>query len=169
MMSFFSRAKNTFLVGSGMPLALKVGILTFSAGAFISWTVNGWRLGETIAKMERDQETALQVATTKALEETERMQNVLNAELQKARDQATKNAAVATRLRVESNGLRDKIARGSTITDSARPALDAYAETLGNVFSECVREYSEVAGKADSHALDASTLYNAWRGLKDGR
>jgi len=169
MMSFFSRAKDAFLVGSGMPLALKVGILTFSAGAFISWTVNGWRLGETIAKMERDQETALQVATTKALEETERMQNVLNAELQKARDQAAKNAAVATRLRAESNGLRDKIARGSTITDSSRPALDAYAETLGVVFSECVREYTEVAGKADSHALDASTLYNAWRGLKDGR
>jgi hypothetical protein len=169
MMSFFSRAKNTFLVGSGMPLALKVGILTFSAGAFISWTVNGWRLGETIAKMERDQETALQVATTKALEETERMQNVLNAELQKARDQATKNAAVATRLRVESNGLRDQIARGSTITDSSRPALDAYAETLGNVFSECVREYSEVAGKADAHALDADTLYNTWRAIKDGR
>jgi hypothetical protein len=165
----FSRAKDTFLVGSGMPLALKVGILTFSAGAFISWTVNGWRLGETIAKMERDQETALQVATTKALEETERMQNVLNAELQKARDQAVKNAAVADRLRAESNGLRDKIARGSAITDSARPALDAYTETLGNVFSECVREYTEVAGKADAHALDASTLYNAWRGLKDGR
>jgi hypothetical protein len=80
-----------------------------------------------------------------------------------------KNAAVADRLRTESNGLRDQIARGSTITDSSRPALDAYAETLGNVFSECVREYTEVAGKADAHALDASALYNAWKAIKNER
>jgi hypothetical protein len=160
MMSFFS-------LGKTLTPYIYIGLIV--GGVLSGWFVNGWRLGETIAKMERDQETALQVATTKALEETERMQNVLNAELQKARDQATKNAAVADRLRAESNGLRDQIARGSTITDSSRPALDAYAETLGVVFSECVREYTEVAGKADAHALDASTLYNSWRELKDGR
>jgi hypothetical protein len=141
----------------------------FVGGGVLGALVNGWRLNNTIAEIELAQEKALQIASIESMKTTERMQNAVNAELQKARNEAVKNAAVTNRLRAESNGLRDQIARGSTITDSSRPALDAYAETLGVVFSECVREYSEVAGKADAHAIDSDTLYNAWNGVKDGR
>jgi hypothetical protein len=109
---------------------------------------------------------AVQVATQKALDETNRMQREKDNAVAKAQAQAKSNAAAAAAARVERDGLRDDLAASrTTFTDSSHTSLAAYASTLSVVFEQCTREYLELAAKADGHAVDTSTLFNAWQAI----
>lgn len=139
--------------------ALAVGLLT-------GWTANGWRLNGKIDEMVLEHTQAVQVATQKALDETTRMQREKDDAIAKAQAQAKSNAAAADSARVERDGLRDDLAASrTTFTDSSHTSLAAYASTLSVVFEQCTKEYSELAAKADGHALDTTTLFTAWQAV----
>lgn len=42
-----------------------------------------------------------------------------------------------------------------------------YTKALGNVYQECISEYSALAVKADGHVLDAERLRNSWPQIKE--
>lgn len=139
--------------------ALALGLLT-------GWTANGWRLNSKIDAMVLEHTQAVQVATQKALDETNRMQKEKDDALAKAQEQAVANANAAAATRVERDRLRDElVASRTTFADSTHASLTAHAETLSVVFEQCTREYSELAEKADAHALDTERLFNAWSGM----
>jgi septal ring factor EnvC (AmiA/AmiB activator) len=139
--------------------AIGVGLLT-------GWTANGWRLNGKIDEMVLEHTQAVQVATQKALDETTRMQREKDDAVAKAQAQAKANAAAADAARAERDGLRDDLAASrTTFADSTHASLAAYASTLSVVFEQCTKEYSDVAAKADGHAADTSTLFNAWTAI----
>ena len=139
--------------------ALAVGLLT-------GWTANGWRLNGKIDEMVLEHTQAVQVATQAALDETNRMQREKDDAVAKAQAQAKSNAAAADAARLERDGLRDDLAASrTTFADSTHTSLAAYADTLSVVFEQCTKEYSDVAAKADGHAADTSTLFNAWTAI----
>jgi hypothetical protein len=139
--------------------ALAVGLLT-------GWTANGWRLNGKIDEMVLEHTQAVQVATQKALDETNRMQREKDDAVAKAQAQAKANAAAADAARAERDGLRDDLAASrTTFADSTHTSLAAYADTLSVVFEQCTREYLELAAKSDGHAADTSTLFNAWTAI----
>jgi len=139
--------------------ALAVGLLT-------GWTANGWRLNGKIDEMVLEHTQAVQVATQKALDETNRMQREKDNAVAKAQEQARTNAAAADSARLERDGLRDDLAASrTTFADSSHTSLAAYASTLSVVFEQCTKEYSELAAKADGHALDTTTLFTAWQAV----
>jgi hypothetical protein len=109
---------------------------------------------------------AVQVATQKALDETTRMQREKDDAVAKAQEQTRANVAAANAARVERDGLRNDLAASrTTFADSTHTSLTAYADTLSVVFEQCTREYSDMAAKADGHALDTTTLFNAWQAI----
>ena len=139
--------------------ALAVGLLT-------GWTANGWRLNSKIDGMVLEHTQAVQLATQKALDETTRMQREKDNAIAQAQAQAKSNAAAANSARAERDGLRDDLAASrTTFADSTHTSLAAYADTLSVVFEQCTKEYSDVAAKADGHALDTTTLFNAWTAI----
>ena len=139
--------------------ALAVGLLT-------GWTANGWRLNGKIDEMVLEHTQAVQVATQKALDETTRMQREKDDAVAKAQAQAKSNAAAADAARLERDGLRNDLAASrTTFADSTHTSLAAYASTLSVVFEQCTKEYSELAAKADGHALDTTTLFTAWQAV----
>jgi hypothetical protein len=139
--------------------AIGVGLLT-------GWTANGWRLNGKIDEMVLEHTQAVQVATQKALDETNRMQREKDNAIAKAQEQTRANAAAADAARRERDGLRDDLAASrTTFADSTHTSLAAYADTLSVVFEQCTKEYSDVAAKADGHAADTSTLFNAWTAI----
>jgi hypothetical protein len=139
--------------------AIGVGLLT-------GWTANGWRLNGKIDEMVLEHTQAVQVATQKALDETTRMQREKDNAVAKAQAQAKSNAAAADAARAERDGLRDDLAASrTTFADSTHTSLAAYADTLSVVFEQCTKEYSDVAAKADGHADDTNTLFNAWTAI----
>jgi hypothetical protein len=139
--------------------AIGVGLLT-------GWTANGWRLNGKIDEMVLEHTQAVQLATQKALDKTNEMQREKDDAVAKAQAQAKSNAAAADAARAERDGLRDDLAASrTTFADSTHTSLAAYADTLSVVFEQCTKEYSDVAAKADGHATDASTLFNAWTAI----
>jgi hypothetical protein len=123
-------------------------------------------LNGKIDEMVLEHTQAVQVATQKALDETNRMQKEKDDAVAKAQAQARTNAAAADAARAERDGLRDDLAASrTTFADSTHASLAAYADTLSVVFEQCTKEYSDVAAKADGHAADTSTLFNAWSAI----
>jgi hypothetical protein len=109
---------------------------------------------------------AVLVATQQAAEQTVKMQEEKDATIQKAVIQAQRNKADATAARLERDGLRnDLIASRTTFSEATDTSLAEYANTLSVVFEQCTREYSELAEKADGHAVDAQSLFTAWQAI----
>ena len=139
--------------------ALGIGLLT-------GWTANGWRLNAEIDSMVLEHTQAVQVATERAMAETNRLQKEKDDAIAKAQIQVQANAASADAARRERDGLRDDlVASRTTFASSSSTSLIAHAQTLSVVFEQCTREYSELAAKADAHATDAELLFNAWTAI----
>ena len=139
--------------------ALAVGLLT-------GWTANGWRLNGKIDEMVLEHTRAVQVATQKAAEKTQRMQEEKDAALRKAVEIVRRNVVDADAARDERDRLRDELAASrGTFADATLPSLVEHARTLSVVFEQCTKEYSELAAKADGHAADAESLFTAWTAI----
>ena len=139
--------------------ALAVGLLT-------GWTANGWRLNGKIDEMVLEHTQALQVATEQAAKETARMQGEKDAALRKAVEIVRRNVIDAAATRDERDRLRDELAASrSTFADATVPSLINHTRALSVVFEQCVKEYSELAAKADGHAVDAENLFTAWKAI----
>lgn len=139
--------------------ALAVGLLT-------GWTANGWRLNGKIDEMVLEHTQALQVATEQAAKETARMQGEKDAALRKAVEIVRRNVVDATAARDERDRLRDDlIASRSAYANATDASLINHTRALSVVFEQCTREYSELAAKADGHAVDAQSLFTAWQAI----
>jgi hypothetical protein len=94
------------------------------------------------------------------------MQREKDDAVDKAQETAQRNAAAAAIARRERDRLRNELsASRAAIANSTPASVIDYADTLTVVFDQCVREYLDMAEKADGHALDAQTLYNGWKGI----
>ena len=139
--------------------ALAVGLLT-------GWTANGWRLNGKIDEMVLEHTQALQVATEQAAAKTRQMQEEKDAALRKAVEIVRRNVIDAAATRDERDRLRDElVASRSSYADSTLPSLVEHTRALSVVFEQCTKEYSELAAKADGHATDAQSLFNAWTAI----
>lgn len=142
-------------------------ILAVLAGAAIAfcagWSVNGWRIGQHIAKIERDQ-----VAAAEAASETARLkERAWNNQLENARNAATKRETVlradAAAAHQSADGLRSDLAEirrqlPKLAADACRQRADAIADVLG----QCTARYSDLAETADRLFSDRQTLIDAW-------
>jgi hypothetical protein len=141
-------------------IAAAVGAaLIFGAG----WAANGWRLGQDIAQIQlaHTQELAARDAGTFAVAQAidTNYQGALNASIQEqarlagAAAVATRNAA---RLREQLSEADKRIATASAAT------VRDYAATANQLLGQCSQRYTELAAKADGHALDARVCRAAW-------
>jgi chromosome segregation ATPase len=108
-----------------------------------------------------------QQATLKA----KTQQDAERAKLQKEKDDALQQAADrekslradADRVRGQRDSLQRELAASRAAIDTASlGSLRARVAALTDVFEECVREYSDVAAKADGHASDSLMYQHAW-------
>ncbi len=140
--------------------------VSLAAGLAGGWVVNGWRLNAKIDNMVTEHSLAVQAATERAMAETARLQKEKDDAIAKAQIQIQANAASADAARRERDGLRDDLVASRTaFASSSSASLIAHAQTLSVVFEQCLREYQDVAAKADAHATDAELLFNAWTSI----
>ncbi len=140
-------------------IAFALVAMVFWAG----WAANGSRLGQDIAqiKLTHTQELAARDAGTFLVAQA------INTNYQGALNDATQEqtrlagAAVAAtrnagRLRGQLKEANDRIATASAA------AVRDYAATANQLLGQCSQRYTELAAKADGHALDARTCWAAW-------
>lgn len=138
----------------------------FAAGLLFGAIGNGWRLNSKIDRMVSDHATASKVAAFRSIEKTTEIQRAKDDEVTKANDRARVNAVNADAVRAENERLRVQLARSRTAFASASTAsLVDHANTLSVVFEHCTREYSGMAAKADGHASDSQSLFDAWSAI----
>ncbi|WP_287918817.1 hypothetical protein [Comamonas sp.] len=141
-------------------ILLALVALFFSAG----WAANGWRLGQDIAQIQltHTQELAARDAGTFAVAQAidTNYQGALNASIQEQARLAGA-AAVATR---NAGRLREQLSEADKriATASAAAAVREYAATANQLLGQCSQLYTELAAKADGHALDARVCRAAW-------
>ena len=139
-------------------IAAAVGAaLIFGAG----WAANGWRLGQDIAqtKLAHTQELAARDAGTFAVAQaiTTNYQGALNASIQ---EQARLAGAAATR---NAGRLRDQLSEADKrIATASATAVRDYAATASKLLGQCSDRYTELAARADGHALDTRVCRAAW-------
>lgn len=140
-------------------IALALVAIVFWAG----WAANGWRLGQDIAQIQlaHTQELAARDAGTFAVAQAidTNYQGALNASIQeKARLAGA--AAVATR---NAGRLRGQLSEADKrIATASAAAVREYAATANKLLGHCSQRYTELAAKADGHALDARVCRAAW-------
>lgn len=136
------------------------------AGALAWGGAQTWRvhsLKSDIASIKQAQAEALAAAEKAAREETDRLQRIKDEAIAEAEKRARANAAAAGRAQSELARLRNLLSK--VPADSADPACKAAADraaAIGELLGTCSERYTDVAGKADAHALDAKKLYDAW-------
>ncbi|MBP9941739.1 MAG: hypothetical protein KBF33_10170 [Comamonas sp.] len=141
-------------------IAAAVGAaLIFGAG----WAANGWRLGQDIAqtKLAHTQELAARDAGTFAVAQaiTTNYQGALNASIQEQARLAGA-ASVATR---NAGRLRDQLSEADKrIATASATAVRDYAATASKLLGQCSDRYTELAARADGHALDTRVCRAAW-------
>ena len=141
-------------------IAAAVGAaLIFGAG----WAVNGWRLGQNIAQIQlaHTQELAARDAGTFAVAQAidTNYQGALNASIQEQARLAGA-AAVATR---NAARLREQLSEADKrIATASAAAVRDYAATANQLLRQCSDRYTELAARADGHALDARVCRAAW-------
>jgi hypothetical protein len=154
-----------WLVFKFIPRWLYASFATYLIGIVIGWYGNGIRLGAQIDRIHADHAIASREATARVLADTERMHREKQNAIEAAQAIARRNADAAAGARREHDRLRSEIATARDLTNATSASVIEYANTLGVVFNQCVAEYTDLAAKADGHALDAETIYSAWRGV----
>lgn len=142
---------------------LAAGIVGALIAATSAWQVQNWRYGTQISEMASQYAKAQAEAAAK----NEAAVAEYNSRLQKAQNAATQKETVLRRdaaaARRERDGLRDELASArSQFASSTRASVVERAAALSDIFEHCVREYSDLADKADRHAIDAGKLWNGW-------
>lgn len=92
----------------------------------------------------------------------------LQAEKDKYRNEAIQKKqqldATAARLGANVRSLQQQVAASSqSASNNPNSTCGAYTTALGEVFNDCVQEYSEVATKADGHVIDIESMIKFWK------
>ena len=130
-------------------------------GGAQTWRVHS--LKSDVASIKQAQAEAVAAAEKAAREETDRLQGVKDAAIAEAEKRAATNAAAAGRAQSELARLRNLLSK--IPADSADPACKAAADraaAVSAVFGECSTELVEMGRRADAHASDLRTFYDAW-------
>lgn len=94
--------------------------------------------------------------------ESARLQKLKDEALNEANRIAQDNAKSAASARSELDRLRRQLASATDLSTASCPSTRQYATTLATVFGECATTISQLAEKADGHALDSRTLNGAF-------
>jgi len=147
---FFSILSNLKLIAAVAALATVFGM---------GWSINGTRWENKLLEAQTVAQEALTI-------ETERMQRIKDEALEQANKklQAREYDIAATRserdrLRQQLNSNTEKLSKA---TDTS---LVEYTSTLSDVFEQCAREYTDLAAKADGHAIDVKALTDSWSAI----
>ena len=147
-----------------LPRAKPYLIAALALGIFLAgWAANGWRLGQDIAQIQltHTQELSARDAGTFAVAQAidTNYQGALNASIQEQARLAGA-AAVATR---NAGRLREQLQQADVrIATASAAAVRDYAATANKLLRQCSDRYTELAARADGHALDARTCRAAW-------
>ena len=130
---------------------------------FAGWAANGWRLGQDIAQIQlaHTQELAARDTGTFLVAQAinTNYQGALNDAIQEQARLAGA-AAVATR---NAGRLREQLSEADKrIVTASAAAVRDYAATANKLLGQCSDRYTELAARADGHALDARTCRAAW-------
>ena len=133
--------------------------LVFGAG----WVANGWRLGQELAELKAShtQELAARDHAAFLVGQTisANYQEALNDAIQ---EQTRLAGAAAVALR-NAGRLRGQLREADVrIATASATAVRDYAATANQLLGSCSDRYTELAAKADGHALDARTCRAAW-------
>ena len=141
---------------------LKYGTIV-AVSVILGFILQGWRMGATISDLKAKHEVAITASVAQAHEETLRLQRIKDEAIEKANKLVQSNAASADRARSELERMRVQLRQDTvTVSQATRESLSDYTIALQFVFAECSSELTEMARKADGHALDARTLKEAW-------
>lgn len=134
----------------------------FSAGG--SWFVTSNYYQKQIAELKLDEAKSITQGVKDALKVTVDLQRRKDAALAEASKRNAITAADLADSRAELERLRSLVpeAGSSDIANATRASLDAYAATLGVVFTECSAQYQTLGGNAQGHASDSLTLQMSW-------
>jgi hypothetical protein len=150
---------------------MKYITVILTAIAFVcGFYVQGLRMDAKISEIETIHANALTVAAQKAADDSNELQRKKDDALKQAQTIASKNAVAAADANSQLEWLRDYNTRNSTtISNSTSSSVRDYAATATTVFTECTTALTDMARKADGHALDSRTLREAWPTLKDNK
>ena len=96
------------------------------------------------------------------MNESVRLQKLKDNALDEANKISQRNAQAAASARTELDRVRRQLASANDLSTATCPSTRDYATTLAAVFGECSTRISELAEKADGHALDSRTLNGAF-------
>lgn len=109
------------------------------------------------------------IAQNKALDKLHTDQQIIVAQYQGALNDSRQELANANRnvaaARRESDSLRNQaLFAARALADATTPdsSIREYAVTVNGLFSNCQRDYQEMAAVAQGHAVDVKTLIAAW-------
>ena len=143
---------------------MAVAAVAFVCGLYLQ----GLRMDAKISSIEALHANALTVATQKAADDSNELQRKKDEALKQAQGIAAKNAAAANAANSQLEWVRDYNSRNSAaIPESTCSSVRNYAATATAVFGECSAALTDMARKAEGHALDSRTLREAWPILKD--
>lgn len=146
------------------PTAAAALLLTVAlASASVGWVVQGWRLQAQIDAIQAQHARQEADAATLALAAERTHQTKLKEAQDEATSKETKLRSDAASARAELVELRGQIAAVRTdFAAATRTSITERAIASGELLTECSARYSELAEKADRHALDAAKLYQGW-------
>lgn len=142
---------------------LAILFVLIAASAFAGWTANGWRLNIKIDKLKLESANSIlkfeQDAREKESFWTNKLQEAYNA---KSKREQELEAAVADS-RGNANRLLNSLAEARReLSTSTIEACRVRANTISNVFGQCVQRYQELGYATDRHVNDKQTLIQAW-------
>ena len=136
--------------------------LVLIAAFMVGAVVNGWRVKahyqSEIAAIEEDRQSERNEAERK----TRLIANQYTEALNNARKRETDLRLSVDGARTELDRLRIAIKkRSAAVAASPASAVD-YSIASADVFGECAAELTALAGKADGHVTDLTTMIEAW-------
>ena len=136
--------------------------LVLIAAFMVGAVVNGWRVKahyqSEIAAIESDRQSERNEAERK----TRLIANQYTEALNNARKRETDLRLSVDGARTELDRLRIAIKkRSAAVAASPASAVD-YSLAVSELFAECAGEYQALAGKADGHVTDLTTMIQAW-------
>ena len=149
------------LIKSGWPL-----ILAACGGAWVAWSVQGFRLDDLkhdFAGYKTQVEQQAVEARQAALKQKEQWIKEKEDAEQKAAEREATLRTERDRALAGARRLRDDIATLRTRLPHAIPsAVLATADTLAALLDQCQSDYRAMAEIADGHLEDTRTLIDAW-------
>lgn len=146
-----------------IPVQLIVAGLLTIVSATSTWYVTRAVYEKQIADIHTTNAMALAEATSKALAETNRLQEQVNASERKHQSRIADMQRSVAATAVIADGLRNDLATArAAMPDATCSSLRLHAATLNQVFGLCTSRLERMAEAATGHSIDALKLLESW-------